>query len=195
MKKFGHWMISILLITCMFMQSGCFGSFGVTRQLYQWNSSVEDKTVRSVLFFVLCVIPVYPVAVVADWMIFNVIEYWEGTNPLSLRPGEQEEQRVVVRGRHFRMEATAGRMKVFEARKGAEVLMGEYRYEPVTHTWKLRTAGRDLSLVRFVKTPAGFVEAEVFVADGSTRTVPLHGGSVAWSTVPVPEPDNLVARR
>lgn len=195
MKKFSVHFISLLLSIAVVLQSGCFGSFGLTRKVYQWNSSVEDKTVRSILFLVLCIIPVYPVAAFADWIIFNVIEYWEGSNPLVIRPGEVEEQQVTIRGRQLRMEATTCTLKVFEQKKKGEVLLAIFRYDIPTHTWRLQKDGKDTPLVQFTKRTDGMVEATAFNHDGSKVPVALQGMPIAWTTLlDVEQADDVAAR-
>ena len=64
MKKFRIFFIALGLTAVAMVQTGCFGSFKLTQAVYQWNSSIEDKTVRSMVFFALCAIPVYEAAVV-----------------------------------------------------------------------------------------------------------------------------------
>jgi hypothetical protein len=195
MKKFSVHFISLLLSISVLLQSGCFGSFGLTQKVYQWNSSVEDKTVRSILFFVLCVIPVYPVAAFADWIIFNVIEYWEGTNPLVLQPGEVEEQRVTIRGRQMRMEATTCTMKVFEQKKKGEVLLAVFHYDRSSHTWHLQKDGKQTPLVQFGKSADGSVQAFAIRPDGEKVVMELKGMPVAWSTLLKAEQPDFVAVR
>ena len=66
--------------------NGCFGHFPMTRAVYQGNhnvySSVEgDRTQRklaqSAVMWVF--IPVYAGAAIGDMVVFNMIEFWTGT--------------------------------------------------------------------------------------------------------------------
>ena len=61
--------------------SGCFGKFGLTRKVYQANSEVQDKIGRSLVTWAFVIIPVYGVAALLDFAIFNTIEFWSGRNP------------------------------------------------------------------------------------------------------------------
>jgi hypothetical protein len=75
MKKF--W--AVFLIACVFM-SGCTGSFVLTKKVYQFHRSMDEKWVDEVVFLV-CAIVVYPIATFADSIILNSIEFWSGDNP------------------------------------------------------------------------------------------------------------------
>lgn len=64
--------------------SGCFGSFQLTRKLYNWNANVsQDKFVRELVFLGLYIVPVYGIAGFADLVFANSVEFWTGTNPVA----------------------------------------------------------------------------------------------------------------
>jgi hypothetical protein len=96
-------MIGIVTISALLVMTGCYGSFGLTKKVYDWNGQVGDKTVNSLVMFGLLVIPVYEVSLLADWAVFNVIEYWTGSNPMAMEQGEKEEQIVSYNGELYRM--------------------------------------------------------------------------------------------
>ena len=63
-------------------QPACYGSYGATKALNRWNGTVTGSNVaNSVIHFGLWVIPVYPLAIAGDWLIFNNIEFLTG-NPV-----------------------------------------------------------------------------------------------------------------
>jgi len=63
--------------------TGCFGKFQLTRKLYAFNESVGEKFVQSLVCWAFVIIPVYGVAAVLDFILFNVLEFWTGSNPLA----------------------------------------------------------------------------------------------------------------
>jgi hypothetical protein len=64
--------------------SGCFGRFEALRMVYDFNEDIhEDKWVVWVSFLVLSIVPVYGIAVLADVIIFNSVEFWTGQNPVD----------------------------------------------------------------------------------------------------------------
>lgn len=77
MKK----IIALLLIAAML--SGCTGSFELTRKVYSFHRTIENKWVDEIVFLVFCYIPVYVIAILGDAIIFNSIEFWTCENPLK----------------------------------------------------------------------------------------------------------------
>jgi len=70
--------------------SGCFGKFALTQKVYKWNNSLGNKFVKTLVFWAFCIIPVYEVVVgFLDPVIFNLIEFWSGSNPLAMGPNTQ----------------------------------------------------------------------------------------------------------
>ncbi len=75
--------------------AGCFGKFTLVRGLYQFNKQVEDKFVRSLVFDIMVIVPVYEVAGLIDWAVLNVIEFWTGKNPVVIKITEIDGERFV----------------------------------------------------------------------------------------------------
>lgn len=65
-------------------QPACMGKFVLTEKLFGWNKSVSpSKGTQSLVMMVLILIPVYELAFIGDWVIFNTIEFWTGSNPVA----------------------------------------------------------------------------------------------------------------
>ncbi|WED24460.1 DUF3332 domain-containing protein [Vibrio sp. JC009] len=62
--------------------SGCMGQMGVTGVVTKFNLEVVDNRYGREGMFVL-LSPVYAIASAADLFIFNAIEFWSGTNPIT----------------------------------------------------------------------------------------------------------------
>lgn len=58
--------------------SGCFGSFGATRWLYNVNDSVSNKFVKTLVMWCFTILPAYPIFITGDWLILNTLEFWMG---------------------------------------------------------------------------------------------------------------------
>jgi len=68
------------------LAGACFGSFNLTRKVYQFNKSVSpDKWLRWLTFLALNVLPVYPFASLVDVFFANAWEFWSGHNPVTAR--------------------------------------------------------------------------------------------------------------
>lgn len=66
------------------LATGCYGSFGLTDMLYDWNTDVSDnKFARALIFFAMLVIPVYALFLFVDAIVLNTIEFWTGKHPVG----------------------------------------------------------------------------------------------------------------
>ena len=81
--------------------TGCFGSFALTRKVYEFNKGVGDKWMQSIVAWAFCIIPVYGFAVGVDFIILNLVEFWTGTNPVAYGPGQSRD--LDVDGQTLRM--------------------------------------------------------------------------------------------
>ncbi len=73
----------LLVSVAIAFSAGCFGKFQLTRKVYEINQSIQDKYLRSAVTWVFVIIPVYGVAGILDFILFNVIEFWSGENPVT----------------------------------------------------------------------------------------------------------------
>ncbi|MBL7964454.1 MAG: DUF3332 family protein [Flavobacteriales bacterium] len=117
-------------------QSGCFGEFALTRKVYNWHDGVSNsKFVKSLLLWIPMGF-VYGVTAMLDSVIFNLIEFWGGSNPISMNEGDHESQLVCHNGVDYRIDATKDTF-TFTQLSGEEV--GEVRimkFDRATRTWK-----------------------------------------------------------
>lgn len=84
----------LLLAALLPVAGGCFGNFHITRKVYNFNkSATPNKWVRWCLFMGMNIIPVYSVAIFADVVFANAVEFWTGSNPIVVK---LEPQRTVL---------------------------------------------------------------------------------------------------
>jgi len=77
--------------------SGCWGGFGLSKKLYDWNATVGNKWVVWLVFFLFSIIPVYGVCLMVDALVINSIEFWSGSNPMGNNaPGPAAERERVI---------------------------------------------------------------------------------------------------
>jgi len=74
--------------TC-FSLGGCYGSYALFNKVHKWNGRIGDKWINSVVHFVI-VGPVYTLCMFGDFLIFNTIEFWTGSNPIAMGDTYQE---------------------------------------------------------------------------------------------------------
>jgi len=70
-----------LLAALLPLTASCYGRFQLVRNVYEANSSVKDKYARSAVTWLFVIIPVYGFAGLIDFLVLNVIEFWQGKNP------------------------------------------------------------------------------------------------------------------
>lgn len=64
--------------------AGCYGKFGLTKKVYDWNGSLGDKWLVWLVFLLLAFFPVYGLCLFIDALLFNTIEFWTGNNPMAI---------------------------------------------------------------------------------------------------------------
>ena len=76
--------IVTLLCASMIVLSGCYGSNACFKKLHDWNGTLGDKWINSIVHFFLFWIPVYGVCLfLVDGLVLNTVEFWTGSNPLA----------------------------------------------------------------------------------------------------------------
>lgn len=82
-KMFKQIVVAMLVATMALMSVGCYGSFNLTKKVYNWNGSLGNKWVVELVFLACYVVPVYGIAGFIDAVILNSIEFWTGSNPVA----------------------------------------------------------------------------------------------------------------
>ena len=88
-KQFKTFVVVAVASSLMMAAVGCYGSFSLTKKVYQWNGSVGNKWVKELVFLGLNVIPVYEFSAGIDAIILNSIEFWTGSNPSAFNANSE----------------------------------------------------------------------------------------------------------
>lgn len=75
--------IAACFLILAFIFTGCTGSFKVTRAVYHFHRSQKDKFIDEILFLGCAILPIYGIAMVADAVVLNTLEFWTGRNPMA----------------------------------------------------------------------------------------------------------------
>lgn len=147
MKK----VISCLMLSCVILFSSCLGSFRAFNNLKDWNQGLTDsKFLDNLIFWGLNIVPVYGLFFIGDALIFNVIEFWSGSNPIAMKDGESETQMVERDGNTYKMVATKNRIQVTVVegpKKGKKI---DLVYKPDEKSWNaIRPNGEVIKLSSF----------------------------------------------
>ncbi len=147
MKK----VISCLLLSSTILFSSCLGSFKAFNNLKDWNQGATDsKFVDNLIFWGLWIVPVYELFLLGDAIIFNVIEFWSGSNPIAMKEGESETQMVEHDGNTFKMVATKNRVQVSVVAGPKQGKKIDLVYKPDEKSWNaVRPNGEIIKLSSF----------------------------------------------
>jgi len=84
MKQFFVRSLAVIMIVALVIgTTGCFGSFTLTKKVYEFNKGMGDKWINEVVFLVMNIVPVYGAAAFVDAVVLNSLEFWTGSNPLA----------------------------------------------------------------------------------------------------------------
>lgn len=143
-------MRKLLLCSVMslaFLSTSCLGSFSAWNGLKDWNETASDnKFVNNAIFWGLNIIPIYPLFYAGDVIIFNLVEFWSGSNPIAMNEGEVEKQLIEKDGVKYEMIATKNEIKIkvlSGEREGKELKMV---FDPADKSWNAVKDGEKIKL-------------------------------------------------
>lgn len=163
--------IAIALVLLMGVMSfqGCIGGrngFVVTQKMYTWNKGVtSNKFVNELIFLVLNIIPVYGVcAVLVDGIVLNSVDFWSGSNPLAMAPGEVETKYITEDGKNYKVDVSLNRYHITQLTGPNMGEEADLIFNPETKTWLL---GNGKEIKRAVQI-LGDKDVKVFKNDGES---------------------------
>lgn len=57
--------------------TACYGSYSAFHAVHKWNGEASgDKWARSAIHLGLWIVPVYPLAIIGDFLVFNTVEHF-----------------------------------------------------------------------------------------------------------------------
>ena len=166
-NRFGRGIALVLVAAVGALSAGCFGKFQLTRKVYDMNKSIDEKYVRSAATWIFVIVPVYGFAALIDLIVFNVIEFWTGENPVA----EAKVTKVYAEGN--------GRTVLTLSRDGSATVAVIERYEGerLVSTLRVRDDGR--GKVAAVETAAGGKVREVSAVAASDGSVDVTVATAA----------------
>jgi len=170
MKK----IISLLVLACFIAaNTGCYGSFALTKKVYKWNGSLGDKWLDSLVMWVLYIIPVYGVSVFIDAVVFNVIEFYTSKNPMAFNSTTEIHKTVQSKGKVYDIaignkKITIVEVKGPDAGKSISVVNRE-------SNWILIGDGKETVVATSSQNPLNMVN--LFYPNGKVETKQLALGN------------------
>lgn len=167
MKKFRIFSLAAILLAGCLLFSSCYGPFRLTTKLHAWNGTVGGKWANEAVFLAFYILPVYSVAVFLDAVIFNSIEFWGGTNPISMEEGDSEIQMVTSGDEVYLITATKNKFRIEQVKGPQAGETMELLFVPQEHSCYLNYKGEVNKLVEYLPSPDGRDQANLFLPDGS----------------------------
>jgi hypothetical protein len=138
----------------------CYGSFPLTHAVYRMNGSVgneigdnrtQHNLVQSVVFWVLVIIPVYHVAMFADVVVLNLIEFWTDDTIDISAAQERDGTRVALQP------SADGREAVLTVSREGKLIAEQHVVKINATTFEMRdTSGKLNGTIH--KTPEGGIQ-------------------------------------
>lgn len=133
--------VAILLLSVFsFGSVGCFGNFSLTRKVYTWNEGIggDDlmgRFVKTLVFYGMCIIPIYGVAGLVDVVILNLVEFWTGSNPVAMKAGEVEQRVINHNGIKYEVTATQNNFHIVPLEGVDKGKVTDLTFDPATQSW------------------------------------------------------------
>lgn len=130
--------IAVLVVIAMMVNLvGCYGSFALTKKVYDWNGTVGNKWMKTVVMWILMWVPVYNAAGFIDLVVLNTVEFWTGSNPLAMEAGQQSIKYATNDGKTYKFEMTQNNVTITQTvgpDKGKSIKL---TYAPETGNWTM----------------------------------------------------------
>lgn len=108
MKKTKYFLAPVLGAALLF-NSGCLGSFALTKKSINFVKSIDNSGIISHIAFWLTS-PIHATIFAVDIFFLNFLEFWTGANPIAMAEGESDTQIVSVDGVEMKVTATKNKM-------------------------------------------------------------------------------------
>ena len=166
MKK-GILALTLVLAVGLTSFQGCIGNFNLTKKVLNWNQHISNKFVNEVVFLVMVIIPVYGITVFIDGIILNSLEFWTGSSPLSMNPGEVETKYLSKDGVSYKIEVSQNKYHFLQTEGPNAGDQADLIYNPATKTWCLGNGKEIKKMVQYLDNK----EIKIFKKDGTSITV------------------------
>ncbi|MFB3844240.1 MAG: DUF3332 family protein [Candidatus Cloacimonadaceae bacterium] len=145
-------LIALLVVVVMLVNlTGCYGSFALTKKVYEWNGTFGDKWIDSIGMWVLMMIPVYNFANFIDIVILNPLEFWTGSNPVTMKEGQQLVKYASGKDAVYKIVTTKNKLSITEVKgpdKGKTLTL---TYVPETGNWTMSDGSNQTLIVKVTK--------------------------------------------
>lgn len=166
MRTINRSLLYLALGSLTITQTGCFGTFALTKKVYHYHDGLTDnKFLKSLLYWIPGGL-VYAVTLGLDSIIFNLIEFWSGSNPISMNAGDHEMQLATIDGVDYRIDATKDTFTTTQLSGKDAGAVRTMQFDRNTLSWTYSDAKVcDLAVMSFLDDQAS--QVRVYTGDGS----------------------------
>lgn len=200
MKKITLTGLSIILLGIGTIQTSCFGQFKLTQKVWEFNDdiggdNIPGRFLKTIVFWVMNIIPVYGIAATIDVIILNVIEFWSGSNPMAMNEGDIEIQNLTRNGIDYKITATKNKFHVKQLSGKEAGRESSLFYNPDNLSWNVEVADQSIMVAQYVKDEINKeVSVVLFKANGESIKVPFSEEGLAFIHSYKPNFDELAAK-
>jgi hypothetical protein len=156
--------IAMLVVMLTVGVAGCFGNFAATRKVYDFNQNFGGKWENQIMFWVLNIVPIYNVAATLDVLFFNTLEFWTGSNPIAMAPGEEIIRYTSQDGKDLKIIIRQNQVIVEDLDNPGQELALNYR--PLERSWYYTSAEGKVKIATLSEDQADF-----FLPSGKSYTL------------------------
>lgn len=168
MKKKSLTLLAAATLASSVMFSSCIGSFGLTNKLLAWNHTIDSKFVNELVFVAFHIVPVYEVAVLADILVTNSIEFWSGSSPVA---DAGKVKKVTTEDGIYTVET---KEDGYHIQKEGEEKAIDLVFNEVEQSWSVKANGETNKLLKFKDNN----EVVMYLPDGKEMNVELNQAGV-----------------
>ncbi len=173
MKTLKKTVLALVAVSIMILATGCYGSFTLTKSVYKWNGKVtNDKFANSIVMWAMVIVPVYEFCAFVDFIVLNTVEFWTGSNPLTMNEGEQEMQIVQSGDKTFEITASKNQFHIEQTAGQGIGQTVDLVYKTTEGAWYVRNSEKEYKLAQGDLQNKNWVK--VFYPDGKTEEITLN---------------------
>jgi hypothetical protein len=162
----------VVLLFSAGMLLNCYGSYTAFTKIKSWNGTLGNKWLVSIVHAILWILPVYEICLFVDIVILNVVEFYTGSNPLAMAPGEKEIQIVKQNGESYEITATINRFDIKQLTGDNTGRTASVVYEPETKAWFIESLNAREQIIQVDENNNNIIN--LIYPSGSTVRVNLN---------------------
>ncbi|MBP7509889.1 MAG: DUF3332 family protein [Prolixibacteraceae bacterium] len=131
-------LLAVFIIVGVF---GCYGNMSLTKKVYNFNGSLGNKYVQSIVNWAFWICPVYEISMFLDYVLFNTIEFWTGSNPLAMNEGEHVIKYAESPNGEYKFEISQNQIIISQPANSTNKEDIVLTFDPVNNSWFMNSDG------------------------------------------------------